>query len=113
MPILITKAIKTRLNHTLPSKLGYCLDASSRSRPEHCSCSENLEGIDKCAQRCKIDPECRAYSYRYPNSSCYLYTTSNCPDNCYKRNERNVDEIIEMKDNEESGCFMMSRSIFY
>ena len=105
--------MKPRLNHTLPSKLGYCLDASSGNRPEHCRCSKHTEGIDSCAARCKIDPDCRAYSYRYPHSSCYLYTTSNCTNNCYKRNEGNVGEIVETKDNEESGCFMVPRGIFY
>ena len=107
------KAVKTRLNHTQPSKLGYCLDASSGNRPEYCRCSKNSEGTDSCAQRCEMDPECRAYSYRYPHSSCYLYTTSNCTDNCYKRNVGNVGKIVETKDNVESGCFMMSRSTFY
>ena len=110
--LTLFKAVNTQINHSLPSKLGYCLDISSGDRPEYCRCTRNSEGVADCRERCKIDPNCRGYSYRYTHSSCFLYTISGCTKDCSKGNVGMVGEMIEAKDNEESGCFMMDRSMF-
>ena len=104
--LLRLKDKNTKLNHSPPSKLGYCLDSSSGYRHEYCRCIKGFESVSNCEQRCDIDSECRGYSYRYTHASCYLYTTSNCTHDCLKGNVGKVGKIVEITDNEESGCFI-------
>ena len=85
---------------------GWCGLHAQGGRHEHCRCSKPTETIEQCKNRCDYDRECKGYSFRGSNSRCYLYTTSTCPGNCYKRSPGNVGNLIEMKDPTESGCFI-------
>ena len=110
---MVNEVTDSGVSRTPPTKLGYCIDSYSRIRPEYCKCSRNSEGVKECRQKCENDHKCRGYSYHYSRSSCYLYTVSECTNDCVKGNRGNIGEMIEVKDNEESGCFMIDRSIVF
>ena len=97
--------IPSVLPYTKPSERGYCSIDKTGKRHEHCRCSNQNEDINDCKRKCDKDSSCKGYSFRETKSRCYLYTTSTCQKGCNKRSVRNVGNLLERKDNGESGCF--------
>ena len=95
----------TGVSYTVPNVKGYCSIDDLGRRHEHCRCTDKNERIEDCKKKCDTDVRCKGYSFRATNSRCYLYTTSSCSSKCTKRNAGNLGNLIEKRDDGESGCF--------
>ena len=88
---------------------GYCLSGGYR-KYEHCRCS-NVDEIQNCQQICDAEENCKGYSHNSDYDKCLIYTASDCPKACPKRNQGNNRMIIAGKDknSKESGCFIKDK----
>ena len=102
------------LGYTQPNENGFCVVAGTSdhqgAKPENCKCS-HVEIISKCQEMCQNDDKCDGYSFAKKYSKCYLYTTSPCGSNCYKKKQGVLGDIVQksIESADESGCYIKKK----
>ena len=102
------------MGYTEPKENGYCVLAGysdhQARKHEHCQCRD-VKMISKCQEMCHNDDMCNGYSFATVSNKCYLYTTSPCDSNCYKKKSGSIGDIVQksQKNSQESGCYIKER----